>query len=106
MDTKEKPKRGRPKSTVRWPNGKFTFRQLVSENSACDSLLRRRVREAVRTGEVSKVSTQQTAKTGRPETVYNLAPNEQERAVSEPRLEAWTQQYQQEESTGTNTPLS
>ena len=115
MDRKERPKRGRPKATVNFPNGKFTFKELASTNRACDSLLRRRVREAVRNGSLNRVATVQTARTGRPETVYNSAekdqspacnvrPTEEEVAETVRTAQEWV--TNQQESTGTSTPLN
>jgi len=103
----ERPKRGRPKIVVRWPDGRFTFKELTSVNGACASLLRRRVREGVRTGEVLRVSSAQLARTGRPETIYKKATSSELYADVETQTntsntaEEWT--LNQQESTGTPT---
>jgi hypothetical protein len=62
--------RGRPKLNVDWPDARFTFNSLVSENKTLSSSsLRKKMRVELTKGALMKVGTLKTA-FGRPQNIY------------------------------------
>ena len=65
-------RRGRPKISVDWPEGRFTFSSLRSGNVLSASSLRKKMRVELAEGGLVKVDTLKTA-FGRPQNVYEKA---------------------------------
>jgi hypothetical protein len=65
-------RRGRPKISVQWPEGRFTFELLQTKNVLSASSLRKKMRVELKRGGLVKVDTLKTA-FGRPQNIYEKA---------------------------------
>ena len=61
--------RGRPRISVRWPEGEFSFLSLEGNNTLSASSLRKKIRAELKTGGLLKVGALKTA-FGRPQNLY------------------------------------
>ena len=61
--------RGRPRLSVRWPEGEFSFLSLEGNNVLSASSLRKKIRAELKTGGLLKVGVLKTA-FGRPQNLY------------------------------------